>query len=45
MRPGDGVTDRDLRKAQAGLYSLTANDRRVLYRWLANKIRGNSRGA
>ncbi|MGM9428018.1 hypothetical protein [Hydrogenophaga sp. MI9] len=36
------VTDRDGRKVRAGQYSLTAADRRLFYRWLSNRIKGNT---
>ena len=38
------VTDRDGKKVRVGLYSLTAADCRLFYRWLANKIKGNALG-
>jgi len=38
------VTDRDGRPVRAGVYSLTDTDRRLFYRWLGNKIKGNSLG-
>lgn len=38
------VTDRDGKKVRAGMYSLSATDRRLFYRWLAIKIKGNSLG-
>lgn len=36
------ITDRDGKKVRAGLYSLTAADCRLFYRWLANRIKGNA---